>query len=103
LEDQACVIGECRSNPFLDEEWQFTPKEEEQLREIGWSDPGSPERSPNWSFLAVTNFCLRELSCMTALTLAEVFQYRCSDPVQVSFNEVILDDTESARRGNVQL
>jgi hypothetical protein len=103
LEDQTSVIAECRSNPFLDEEWRFTAHEEDMMRELGWNDASPPHRPSNWFFLATTSFDLRVLNCLTALTLCEVLRHRCSDLVQVSFNEVILDGAEPARREEVCL
>jgi hypothetical protein len=72
LEDGTSVIGECRSNTLLDEEYQLTAEQEVALRALGWRDEAQPW-TPNWHFEATSVDDLMTLGRMTQRTLHEVF------------------------------
>jgi hypothetical protein len=87
LEDGESLLGECGSNLFLNEDQQFTPAQECELRLLGWSDPRPPQ-VPNWFFEVNSAQELDDLAEMTTRTLQEVFGLQDSDQVYVSFNDV---------------
>ena len=90
LEDGESLLGECGSNLFLDEDQQFTPAQEGELRLLGWNDP-RPPRLPNWFFEVESAAELDHLGEMTTRTLREIFGLHDSDQVYVSFPDVVVD------------
>jgi hypothetical protein len=87
LEDGESLLGECGSNFFLDEDQQFTPAQEGQLRALGWSDP-SPPQLRNWFFEVRSSEDLDYLDELTTRTIREVFGLCDSETVYVSFHDV---------------
>jgi hypothetical protein len=87
LEDGESLLGECGSNLFLNEDQQFTPTQECELRLLGWNDPLPPE-VPNWFFEVNSAAELDDLAEMTTRTLREVFGLHNSGQVYVSFHDV---------------
>jgi hypothetical protein len=87
LEDGESLLGECGSNLFLDEDQQFTPAQECELRVLGWNDP-TPPQLPNWFFEVSSSEDLDYLDELTTRTLREVFGLCDSDKVYVSFHDV---------------
>jgi hypothetical protein len=95
LEDGESLLGECGSNLFLDEDQQFTPAQECELRLLGWNDP-SPPHIPNWFFEVNSAAELDCLDEMTTRTIREVFGLDDSDQVYVSFNDVVVGAPDRA-------
>jgi hypothetical protein len=87
LEDGRSLLGECGSNIFLDEDQQFTPAQEQELRLLGWNDP-MPPQVPNWFFEVSSAEELDDLDEMTTRTVREVFGLTDTDRVWVSFHDV---------------
>jgi hypothetical protein len=72
LEDGTSVIGECRSNQFLDERCRFSPEQEDELGALGWKNP-EPPWTRNWHFEASSDDGLHTLSLLAQRTLQETF------------------------------
>ncbi len=72
LEDGISVIGECRSNQFLDERCRFSPEQEDELRALGWKNP-EPPWTHNRHFEASSDDGLHTLSLLAQRTLQQTF------------------------------
>jgi hypothetical protein len=90
LEDGISVIGECRSNQFLDERCQFSVEQEDQLRALGWKDAELPWTS-NWHFEARSDDEIYTMSLLTQRTLQEVFGLGANDVVVVGMQRRFLE------------
>lgn len=93
LEDGTSVIGECRSNRFLDERCRFSPEQEDELRALGWKDP-EPPWTPNWHFEASSDDGRHTLSFLAQRTLQETFGLGNGDLVVVGMQRRFLEPGE---------
>jgi len=89
LEDGISVIGECRSNRFLDERCRFSPAQEDELRALGWNSPEPPRT--NWNYEASSDEGLHTLNLLAQRTLLETFGLRESDLVVVGMQRRFLE------------
>ena len=90
LEDGTSVIGECRSNRFLDERCRFSPEQEDELRALGWKDP-EPPWTPNWHFEATSDDGLHTLGLLAQRTLRETLGLGDRDLVVVGMQRRFLE------------
>lgn len=84
------MIGECRSNEFLDESCRFSTEQEELLRALGWKEAKSPW-TPNWHFEACDDSEVHALSLLAQHTLHDVFGLAGNDLIVVGMQRRFLE------------